>query len=242
MTTFQGGTPPLESIASFRLYLDPSGVEIDFIDGKPNPLYLQSVLGTTARTANTRPNQDQGRLPTQPYRDPVAKAPPYPYASGQLVDFRVQPAGTMLRWLESQGSKFSPLLAFIRFFKLQPYLDATEQSGSNDYTLLAPLDCAKMWTDVRRGSRSPQDMLRYLMLPYPLLPIQLMEHKLRAQTLVDGQFVLLNGVDMTVRDGEAVVNANLPLVGGPNRILQSKETDNGMVYVIERSITPGTTW
>ena len=242
MTTFQGSTSPLESIASFRLYLDPSGVEIDFIDGKPNPLYLHSAITETARTPNTRPNQDQQRLPGQPYRPLVAKAPPYPYASGEVIDFRVKPTGTLLRWLESQGSKFSPLLSFIRFYKLQPYLDATEQTGSNNYTLLAPMDCTRLWAAARRGSRTPEELLRYLMLAYPLLPVQLMERRLRAQTMLHGEFVLLDGIDMAVRDGEGVVNPNLPVVGGWNRILQSKQTDNGMVYAIERSIVPSTRW
>jgi hypothetical protein len=238
MTTFQGGTPPLESISSYRLYVDPSGVEVEFINGKPNPLYLQSVLGYTARTPNTRPNQDQQRMPGQPYKPLVAKAPPYPYASGQLVDFTVKPAGTMLRWLESQGGKFAPLLSFIRYFKLEPYLDATDQSGKNMYTLLAPVDCSKLWTEVRRGSRSPEELLRYLMLGYPLLPVQLMNHRLRVQTTLDQEFVLLDGINMTVRDGEGAVNPNLPVLGGGNRITQSKETDNGIIYVLDQSITP----
>lgn len=240
MTTFQGGTPPLESIASFRLYVAPSDVEVEFVDGKPNPLQLRALLDYAARTPNTHPNQDQQRLPGQPFPPQYAKAPPYPYASGQVVDFQVKPAGTMLRWLESQGSKFAPLLSFIRFYRLHAYLDATEQTGSNDYTLLAPVDCSKLWAEARRGDRSPVELLRFMMLWHPLLPIQLMERKLRIQTMLDNEFVLLDGVNMTVRDGEGTINANLPLVGGPNRILQSKATDNGFVYVIERSIAPYT--
>jgi uncharacterized surface protein with fasciclin (FAS1) repeats len=241
MTTFQGGTPPIESIASYRLYLWPSDVEVEFIDGKANPVNVQSMILNNARTPNTRPNQDQQRLPGQPYKPLFSKAPPYPYASGELVDFTVRPTGTMIRWLESQGSKFAGFLSFIRFNRLQNYLNSMDQSGNNDYTLFAPVDVSKLWTLAQRGDVSPESLLRYHMLRFPLLPIQVFDRVLRIPTMMSDQTMLVDGRDqmLSVRSGEEVINPNLPIMK-INKVQQSKQTDNGMIYVIDEALLPHT--
>lgn len=240
MTTMHGGLPPLESIASYRLYGMVSDSEIEFIDGKPNPLRIRSILDSTQRAPNTRPNQDQQRVPDSiwggpPFKPRVAANAPYPYASGELIDFRVNAAGTTMRWLEMQGAKFNPFLTFIRFYKLESFID---EFSTTPRTFFVPIDCTLLWQAARQGHISPRELLQYHMLSYILLPVQIMTRKLRVQSMLRNETMLIDGEKMCVRDGEGALNANLPAVPRVNRISESQETDNGIVYVIDRGLVP----
>jgi hypothetical protein len=239
MTTFQNDVNPIQSIASFSLYLWPSESEIQFIDGKPNPVMLQGMIDNHLYTPNTRPNQHQNRMPGDPFPPRYLKDAPTVYSSGQLVDFTVRPQGTMLRWLESQGSKFAGFLRWIRHSHLENYLNAQDQSGQNMFTLFAPLDTTELWKATNRAKRPPEDLLRYHLLRQPMLPIEMMRRMLRYPTMMADEVILIDGVSNppSVRCGESAVNPNIP-VHRLNRISQSKQTDNGFVYVIDEALVP----
>ena len=239
MTSSQGSATALESIASFRLYLNVSDHERDFLTGRPSPLLLNDQLLSTQLVENTRPNQHQSHLPGQPYKPLMSTAPPHSYASGLVEPFRVRPASTMLAWLQTQGSRFSSFLAFVQFYRLQPYLDATEQTAANTYTLFAPEDCTTLWKLARAAHRTPEELLRFHMLDYTLLPVQIHQRVLRVQSMLDGERFLVHGY--SVRDGEAVTNPDAKVLS-PNRITQSQSCDNGFVFAIQKALAPSTQW
>ncbi len=78
-----------------------------------------------------------------------------------------------------------------------------------------------------------QDVFKYHKLDSLINPVQLFDRKLKLQTSLPGHYILTNGPNIMMQNHN---NQLSNLV--PNKILQSIETSNGFIYILEYPLLP----
>jgi hypothetical protein len=86
------------------------------------------------------------------------------------------------------NKEFNPFLDLIRYFKLENEL----VSKNYDYTLFLPLDVSEFKKLVKQRIFSPEDLLKYHIVDYPILPVQIIDRKNRINTRLKNHFIFTN--------------------------------------------------
>jgi hypothetical protein len=110
---------------------------------------------------------------------------------------------------------------FIDKYELKFYMDG-------DFTLFVPVDTDTIYEKLQTTPLNALDIFNYHKLDYVILPVQLFDKKIRLQTKLRNQYILTSGTSIISEQTDKY----------PNRILSSIKTDNGYIYVIERSLIP----
>lgn len=121
-----------------------------------------------------------------------------------------------------------PFLNFIQKYKLQDLLG--QQQG---YTLFVPITNVEVLDSAvdRYGDiLNPENLLKFHMIDYTILPVQLWNQIQRVKTRL-GQTITLKNTSVMTFDDE--IN-----LWEDNKILEYIPTDNGSLYLITRPIIP----
>ena len=112
---------------------------------------------------------------------------------------------------------------FIDKYDLQYYMNG-------DFTLFVPVDKLMGIIDdkLQTTSLNALDIFNYHKLDYVLLPIQIFDRKIRLQTKLRNQYILVSNTSIISETSDR----------NPNRILSSIKTDNGYIYIIEQPLIP----
>ena len=122
--------------------------------------------------------------------------------------------------------EFKPFLDLIRYFRLENELI----SKNYDYTLFLPLDISDFKKLVKQRLFSPEDLMKYHIVDYPILPFQIIDRKNRIDTRLKNHFIFT--------DSYSIIGEDFSTNKTHNNILKSIKTDNGYIYIIEKSLTP----
>ena len=120
-----------------------------------------------------------------------------------------------------------PFLNFISKYKLLDTLMIQP-----DYTLFVPIDQVDVLDKIVQKYGEiviPQDLLKYHMVNYTILPIQLLDQIVRLETGLRNQTVTIKNTSiMTYHDEVNLLE--------DNKILKYIRTDNGSLYLIKRPL------
>lgn len=209
MASFQGGTyNSYESIAPYRLYLDLSSDDKEFMTGIKNPL-------TSAYN------------PIEGLSQNVVE-----YIGGNSrVKFVRKPENTAYERI-SRNPNMKRFKKLIDDFKLKHLL-------TGEKTFLIPLDKDNftwnfIYNQITYGVVSVEDIVRFHIINYMILPVQMLESKLRVDTLLPSETILIDGVNKYPR----ILYENSLYGTKDNYILKTEMTDNGWIYAISKPLYP----
>lgn len=113
---------------------------------------------------------------------------------------------------------------FIKRFKLEKLLH-------HEFTIFIPINKSiqNLVDFVNSTVAEPSDILKYHMLDYVLIPVQLFNRKLKLETKLKGQYIVTDGPSILLPE-----NGKLRR----NKILESIETANGFIYIIDEPLLP----
>lgn len=129
----------------------------------------------------------------------------------------------------SKLSQCKPFLNFIFKYNLQDLL--SQQQG---YTLFVPVNNVEILENVvqRYGDiLTPENVLKYHLIDYTILPIQLWNQIYRLKTRLGNQTITLKNTSVMTFNDELNLWED-------NKILEYIPTDNGSLYLIERPLVP----
>jgi uncharacterized surface protein with fasciclin (FAS1) repeats len=125
--------------------------------------------------------------------------------------------------------KCKAFLNFIQKYKLQDVLQ--QQQG---YTLFVPLNNVEILeTTVQKYGDilSPEDLLRYHLVDYIILPIQVWNQIQRLKTRLENQTITMKNTSVMTFNDEIKLWED-------NKIIEYVPTDNGSLYFIDRPLIP----
>jgi len=123
------------------------------------------------------------------------------------------------------------LLKLISYFKLENLFPIY-----GDYTVFLPLDLTNMKLEIKRAFFSPKEVLKYHILPFVILPEQLKHKKLKLRTSLEGHFIFTDNFSIIGQD--TTTNITKKELINRIKIVDIIKTTNGMMYIIDRSLTP----
>jgi hypothetical protein len=192
MANFQGGTSSgYQSIAPYRLYLDLSGDDKEFVSNVQNPLIFTDELNTSHLYLGIDSSQTNINSKTSSYS------------------------------LISQDPRTKLFSKFIDFYNLKSQME-------DEFTLFVPIDSfmATLSYKIQTSPLNGLDLFNFHKLDYILTPVEIINSSKKLKTKYMDQTI-------SIRDMNIITNRD-----APNRILNSIQTDNGYIYIIERPIIP----
>ena len=108
---------------------------------------------------------------------------------------------------------------------------STGTSLNDQITVFVPINNVDRIYPDKLGQRV-ENVLKYHIVDYPILPVQLFNSINRIDTFLKPQFITIGGTDnelfILYPDNKSV----------KNKILATKKTDNGYIYYIDNPLTP----
>jgi hypothetical protein len=147
------------------------------------------------------------------------------YDFNNVKDFKPDLYKSNIEYIVETKNEFADIL---RWFHLGEML-----VSDFEYTLFLPLDISDFKKMIINGTFTAKDILKAHLVNYPIIPYQLIDRKNRIDTKLEGHFIFTNSFSIMNSDFSSV-NAG----SGSNKILESVKTDNGYIYVIEKTIIP----
>lgn len=126
-----------------------------------------------------------------------------------------------------KNSECHPFLNFIIKNKLLKNL-----SVQSEYTLFIPIDEVEVLDKIVKNYGEiviPENLLKYHIVNYTILPIQLLDQILRIETKLKNQYITIKNCTMMTYHDEINLFED-------NKILKYIKSDNGSIYFIKRPI------
>lgn len=199
MSSFIGGyNTGYSSIAPYRLYLNLSEDDKEFATNAYSAIKLNEDI----------------------YQKPDLTIIP---------DFHVTNKNSLWGVIQSDVT-LSKFVLFIKKFNLQRFLNDFDQSYNNQFTLFAPVNdyMDYLLQLIETTVLTPETILRYHMLDFPILPVEMMSRKLRIPTKMRNKYIVMDNLKIVQENDNTF----------PNYVLSSQKTDNGYLYKLQYPLVP----
>jgi hypothetical protein len=127
-------------------------------------------------------------------------------------------------WI-SENPQTSLFKRFIDFYNLKSFINSHQNS-----TVFVPIDkkMSTIFSVIQNTVTTPEDIIKFHCLDYILEPVQLYGRNLRLQPRLSGQTILTKDTSIITETSDK----------NPNKILESKKTSLGYIYLIEHPLIP----
>jgi len=205
MANFIGGcNTGYESISDYRLYLDTSYTDVEFNSRVPNPIRFTELNNSYSPYSTTYPELGNFYTPKRTILDVI-----------------------------SNNVNSKPFVDLISKYNLQSYLDSSTNKTQSQITAFVPVNgIDKLEQLIQSKPYRMENILKYHLVNYPILPVQLFNSINKVYSLFSGQNFTIGGDENNLwviyPDNETV----------KNQILKVEKTDNGYVYYIQKPMLP----
>jgi|694.fasta_scaffold110430_3 uncharacterized surface protein with fasciclin (FAS1) repeats len=155
----------------------------------------------------------------------------YPQTYDTLGNFS-NPINTIYNELKTQNNEFVNLIDSIFPTLCSKHLNT---ETCNQITAFIPLNINNLQNTFKNGNYRIENILKYHLVDYPILPVQLFNSINKIYTKYDNQYITVGGTqnELYILNRDIINSSNYK-----NKILKTLKVDNGIIYFIDKPLIP----